>query len=184
MIREYGAFPLPLSFNRPPAGLGWDEWVSALSATSACNSEVNRRDTLLGQRCCMVCGSDVHIGSALQNCYVIRDPFGDTALKCFLRCLLVSLNEGQWRDLKTRGWIPRQAQEIFKSEPRNCLLMCPNHPILYDKYGFFICFVPDVSSFNPASLSKCSQEIGAEVCVDQSLQNGISCNVTWKGYCA
>ncbi|KIJ51665.1 hypothetical protein M422DRAFT_243986 [Sphaerobolus stellatus SS14] len=47
--------PLPLPPNGPPSGYGWEERdISALSTTTAFNTGIDRRDTFLGQRRCIV----------------------------------------------------------------------------------------------------------------------------------
>lgn len=63
--------PLPLSTNGPPAGSGWDEREMSLSsATSAFETGIERRDTFLGQLCCIVCGEGQPL---LEHCHIIGD---------------------------------------------------------------------------------------------------------------
>jgi hypothetical protein len=54
-------------------------------------------------------------------------------------------NVGQWMDLKNRGWIPGQAKDTPRHEPRDGITMCKMHHALFDEYSFFIRFFPDVS---------------------------------------
>ncbi|KAG1843357.1 hypothetical protein DFJ58DRAFT_39134 [Suillus subalutaceus] len=65
-------FPLPLRPSGPPAGYDWEErdmeWP--LSATTAFNTGIDRRDTFLGQRRCVVCGER---GAPVQRCHISRD---------------------------------------------------------------------------------------------------------------
>jgi hypothetical protein len=44
-----------------------------------------------------------------------------------------------------RGWIPPQAKNDPTHEPRNGLLMCANHHLMFNSYLCFIRFLPDVS---------------------------------------
>ncbi|KIY45925.1 hypothetical protein FISHEDRAFT_48249 [Fistulina hepatica ATCC 64428] len=53
----------------------------------------------------------------------------------------------QWSDLKNRGWIPSDAKNHPQHEPRNGLLMCANHHVMFDAYKFFIRFFPDTRKF-------------------------------------
>ena len=54
-------------------------------------------------------------------------------------------NVGQWWDLKNCGWIPGQAKDAPRHEPRDGIIMCGNHRVQFDSYDFFIRFFPDVS---------------------------------------
>lgn len=46
--------------------------------------------------------------------------------------------------LKDYYWIPAQAKDHAQHEPRDGLVMCPNHHRYFDNYQFFIHFFPDV----------------------------------------
>ncbi|KAF9482684.1 hypothetical protein BDN70DRAFT_929792 [Pholiota conissans] len=50
-----------------------------------------------------------------------------------------------WSNFKARGWIPSQVKLKANPshEPRDGLLMCANHHLLFDGYAFFIRFLPD-----------------------------------------
>ena len=50
----------------------------------------------------------------------------------------------QWLDLKRRNCIPPQAKDS-QDEPRNAMLMCPNHRISFEKGIFIIRYVPKAS---------------------------------------
>ena len=50
-----------------------------------------------------------------------------------------------WDDLKKRGWLPEWANENAEDEPRNAIIMCPNHKGLFESYMCFIRYVPSVS---------------------------------------
>ncbi|KIJ50482.1 hypothetical protein M422DRAFT_245768 [Sphaerobolus stellatus SS14] len=113
-------FPLPLPPNGPPSGYCWEEHdVSALSTTTAFNSVIDRQDTFLGECRCIVCGMDEIV--ALQHCHII--PQAEPHL---------------WKMLKQRHWIPQEAKDDPRHEPRDGLLMCPNHHHMFNGYGFFI----------------------------------------------
>ncbi|KAF8585920.1 hypothetical protein K439DRAFT_1646404 [Ramaria rubella] len=122
-------FPLPLPPNAPPAGYAWEEHdVSLLSTTTAFNTGVNRRDIFLGRNRCVICG--VFTRYLLEHCHIIRDSEPEI-----------------WEDLKDRNWIPSQAKDFPRHEPRDGLLMCRNHHSLFDEYAFFIRFLPDIRKF-------------------------------------
>ncbi|KAG1823355.1 uncharacterized protein BJ212DRAFT_1444544 [Suillus subaureus] len=122
-------FSLPLLPSGLPAGYGWEERdVSVLSTTTAFNTGVDRRDTFLGQRRCVVCGEAG--GAVLQHCHISKD------------------SEPQlWFSLKARNWIPSQAKSLPRHEPRGGLLMCSNHHLFFNAYDFFIRFFPDIRKF-------------------------------------
>jgi len=50
----------------------------------------------------------------------------------------------QWEDIKERGWIPSQTKDSPSHEPCNGLLMCSIHHYYFDRYQFFVRFVPRV----------------------------------------
>ncbi|KAG2039680.1 hypothetical protein BDR03DRAFT_950837 [Suillus americanus] len=102
--------------------------MSVISTTTAFNTGIGRRDTFLGERRCVVCG---HSSDAvLQHCHISRD------------------SEPQpWSSLKARNWIPSQLKSLPRHEPRNGLLMCANHHLIFDGYDFFIRFFPDIRKF-------------------------------------
>ncbi len=53
-------------------------------------------------------------------------------------------NARQWSDLKRRDWIPLQTTKSPKHDPRNGLLLCSNHRLLFDGYSFFLRLLPNV----------------------------------------
>jgi len=99
--------------------------MSVLSTTSAFNTGINQRDTFLGQRRCIICGF-----RSLQHCHIIKDSEPEV-----------------WSNLKARNWIPSRAKASPRHEPRDGLLMCPNHHTLFDDYTFFIRFLPNIRKF-------------------------------------
>ncbi|KXN82722.1 hypothetical protein AN958_02060 [Leucoagaricus sp. SymC.cos] len=121
--------PLPLPVNQPPPGYGWEERdMSVLSTTTAFDTGIEQRDTFLGQPRCIICGLAHSI--LLQHCHIIRDS-----------------ELHIWSNLKARHWIPSQAKAHPRHEPRDGLLMCIHHHIMFDAYNFFIRFVPDTRKF-------------------------------------
>ena len=65
-------FPLPLTMNGPPVGYGWEEHEMSLSSTtSAFDTGIDRRDTFLGRRRCVICG--VSGRPILERCHIIRN---------------------------------------------------------------------------------------------------------------
>ncbi|EJD04317.1 uncharacterized protein FOMMEDRAFT_167528 [Fomitiporia mediterranea MF3/22] len=123
------AFPLPLLLDHPPSGYGWEERsVSILSTSSACDVRIDERDRFLGRACCVICG--LRGGYLLQHCYIVGQSERDF-----------------WLELKARRWIPPQANQYPRHEPRNGLLMCPNHRLSFENYGFFIRFYPNIRKF-------------------------------------
>jgi hypothetical protein len=65
-------FPLPLPLNQPPPGFGWEERdMSVSSSTTAINTAIDQRDTFLGKRRCIICGSATRL--VLQYCHIIKD---------------------------------------------------------------------------------------------------------------
>ncbi|KAL1731311.1 hypothetical protein EV714DRAFT_271760 [Schizophyllum commune] len=52
-----------------------------------------------------------------------------------------------WDDLKKRGWLPEWANENAEYEPRNAIILCPNHKGLFESYMCFIRYVPSERKF-------------------------------------
>jgi len=129
-------FPLPLPPYRPPTGYGWEECdMSVVSTTTAFKTGINQRDTFIGQPRCIICGlADPMI---LQHSHIIRDSEPEI-----------------WSNLKDRSWIPLHAKDAPEHEPRDGLLMCSNHHLLFDGYAFFIRFFPDIQKFVFINYSK------------------------------
>lgn len=68
--------PLPLSTNGPPAGHGWEGEEREMSLSSATSefefdTRIERRDTFLGQPCCVVCGDPSD--PMIEHCRLIGD---------------------------------------------------------------------------------------------------------------
>ncbi|KAH9037821.1 hypothetical protein EDB85DRAFT_2196833 [Lactarius pseudohatsudake] len=121
-------FPLPLT-DQPPNGYAWAERpLSVMSTTTAFDASINRRDIFLGQLRCVICGSA--LDAVLQHYHIIGKAEPST-----------------WTNLKSRGFIPPGTKEGPQHEPRNGLLMCNFHHTLFDKFLFFIRFVPDTQRF-------------------------------------
>ncbi|KAF9474129.1 hypothetical protein BDN70DRAFT_908635 [Pholiota conissans] len=117
-------FPLPLPSNRPPSGFGWEECdMSVISTTTACNVDIDKRDTLLGRPRCVICELNVTI--LLRQCHIIKNSEPEI-----------------WSNLKARGWIPSHAKAHPRHEPPNGLLMSSHRHILFDAYAFFNTFPP------------------------------------------
>jgi hypothetical protein len=65
------AFPLPLSTNGPPLGYGLEEHEMSLeSTTSTFNTRIDQRDTFLGKRRCIICGSSIR--EVPEYCHIIK----------------------------------------------------------------------------------------------------------------
>ncbi|CAA7260764.1 unnamed protein product [Cyclocybe aegerita] len=122
-------FSLPLPARDPPLGYGWEARdVSALSTTTAFDTGIDQRDVFLGRPRCIVCGMDVR--TILQHCHIIPVSEDET-----------------WRDLKRRRWLPSQAKDRPRHEPRDGMLMCRNCHSSFNSYHFFIRFLPDSRKF-------------------------------------
>jgi len=136
-------FPLPLPPNGPPAAYGWEERdISLSSTTCAFNAGIDRRDLFLGRNRCVVCGNF----TALHHCLIIRDSEPELVSTLEFESPPPETKEKtQWANLRTRNWIPSQANEVPRHEPRDGLLMCSNHHTNFDDYSFFIRFMPEVS---------------------------------------
>ncbi|KAF8345072.1 hypothetical protein F5887DRAFT_1102802 [Amanita rubescens] len=120
---------LPLPSPGPPRGYDWsDREVSALSTTTAFHTGLDRRDRFLGQCRCVICGQSTV--ESLEHCHVIMDSEPHT-----------------WNGLKVRGWIPREAKDTPRHEPRDGMIMCKTHRGIFNAYGFFIRFCPDIRKF-------------------------------------
>ncbi|KAI0030164.1 hypothetical protein K488DRAFT_54795 [Vararia minispora EC-137] len=119
------AFPLPLPPFGPPEGYAYEEYsASEQSRTTAFNTGIDQRDRFLGQPRCVVCGDQ---GNVLQHCHIIP-----------------ASRQDKWEDLLERNWLPPKAKHSVQHEPRNGLLMCPNHHAHFDKYNFFLRYLPGV----------------------------------------
>ncbi|TFK45322.1 hypothetical protein OE88DRAFT_1229372 [Heliocybe sulcata] len=119
-------FPLPLQRNGPPEGFAYDgQTISSASNSSAFRAGLETRDQLLGEQRCVVCGI-----SLVRQCLIIPDSESNT-----------------WRDLRARGWIPASAKVNSQHEPRNGLSLCPNHQVMFNRYRFFIRYLPKASKF-------------------------------------
>ncbi|TEB21065.1 hypothetical protein FA13DRAFT_1834616, partial [Coprinellus micaceus] len=122
----------------PPPGYDWEERdMSDVSTTTAFKAGVNQRDAFLGQRLCIICG--LTTDANLRPCHIIRDSELDPLVQCS----------------KARRWIPSRAKTYPQHEPRNGLLMCPNHRVAFNDI-FFLHTFP----------SRCS-----EVCASQLFHN-------------
>lgn len=120
-------FQLPLQPFGPPSGYGWgNRALSNLSTTTAFNTGINGRDVFLGIPRCVVCGINV----GLSHGHIIMRS-----------------EQLVWSDLKNRRWIPSQAKVAPAHEPRDGLLLCPNHHTFFDTYLYFIRYCPDVQKF-------------------------------------
>jgi hypothetical protein len=66
-------FSLPLELGTP-VGFGWDgRSISQLSTVTAFDAGVEGRDTFLGQKACVVCGTRV-----VDRCHIIPQSEEDT----------------------------------------------------------------------------------------------------------
>ncbi|KAL1705604.1 hypothetical protein EV121DRAFT_203180 [Schizophyllum commune] len=111
------AFELPLT--KIPTGLGWEDRASLETFTEeTADACVTARDTFRGNPCCVVCGEPI--------------PLQYSTL---------------WDDLKKRGWLPEWANENAEDEPRNAIILCPNHKGLFESYMCFIRYVPSERKF-------------------------------------
>ncbi|KAF8960878.1 hypothetical protein BDZ97DRAFT_1831237 [Flammula alnicola] len=118
----------PLPQNGPPSGFGFSERpLSELSASTAFNTGINRRDTRGGYRRCVVCGIKV----ALDYAHIIPQAEREVLT---------------WATLKAKHYIP-QAAKSAQHEPRNGLSLCKTHHYLFDEFYFFIRYNPDTQQF-------------------------------------
>lgn len=123
------AFSLPLSPSGPPPGYGCEERdMSTSSSTVACITGIAARDKFFGRRRCIICGNS--ITGMLGHRQIIMDS-----------------DEELWWKLRNLHWIPDQAKDTPRHEPRNGLLMCVAHHRAFDRYYFFIRFFPDIRKF-------------------------------------
>ncbi|KAF5383173.1 hypothetical protein D9615_004890 [Tricholomella constricta] len=118
----------PLPPNQPPDGYREERDFSVLSTTTAFVAGIEERDKFHGEPRCVVCG--VANRRILKHAYIIPQEEQDT-----------------WADLQDRGWIPEQAKENPRHDPRNGVLMCKNHQRSFDAFTFFIRFFPDIRKF-------------------------------------
>ncbi|KAL1677558.1 hypothetical protein EV122DRAFT_213897 [Schizophyllum commune] len=111
------AFELPLTTI--PTGFGWEDRTSLETFTEeTADACVTARDTFRGNPCCVVCGEPI--------------PLQYSTL---------------WDDLKKRGWLPEWANENAEDEPRNAIILCPNHKGIFESYMCFIRYVPSERKF-------------------------------------
>ncbi|KAI0249642.1 hypothetical protein BJV78DRAFT_1226451 [Lactifluus subvellereus] len=54
-----------------------------------------------------------------------------------------------WSDLKARNWVPLEAKDHPRHEPRDGLLVCHNDHDSFDRYRFFIRYFPELSPITP-----------------------------------
>jgi hypothetical protein len=72
IVALLSAFPLPLPMNGPPLRYGLEEREMSLeSTTSAFNAGIDQRDTFLGRRRCIICGSSIR--DVLEYCHIVKD---------------------------------------------------------------------------------------------------------------
>ncbi|KAH9982358.1 hypothetical protein BGW80DRAFT_1453270 [Lactifluus volemus] len=111
-------FPLPLPPDEPPSGYNYSDHSSRFSAssTTSVSQTVMNRDTFCGTPRCIVCGA-----SAAPIVRVYR--------------IIMPSESDLWDDLKKRNWIPSQAKNAPKHEPRNGLYMCVTHGALFNVTG-------------------------------------------------
>ncbi|KAF8513092.1 hypothetical protein BU17DRAFT_53478 [Hysterangium stoloniferum] len=116
------SLPLP---KKLPSELEYDERsLSQLSTSTAFKTGIDQRDLWDGQQRCVICGVNV-----IKHCHIIPCSESQT-----------------WKDLRRRKYIPSTAKSV-QHEPRNGLLMCPNHCAMFDRYQFFIRFIPQHKKF-------------------------------------
>ncbi|EJD07263.1 uncharacterized protein FOMMEDRAFT_164286 [Fomitiporia mediterranea MF3/22] len=147
MVQLVSFFPL----QTVPIGFGWeDRNMSVLSTTTAFRTGIDKRDTFLGKRRCIVCGrieTDI-----LDHCYIIGEEEDDF-----------------WTKLKDRKWIPEKVKEHPGHEPRNGLTMCVLHHRFFYRYRFFIRFLPDSRKFvfvNHSGIDSLQQFHGKAIALD------------------
>ncbi|KAF6750325.1 hypothetical protein DFP72DRAFT_969539 [Ephemerocybe angulata] len=127
-------FQLPLQPNGPPPAYDCNDWESDTTKSSTYRgfrAGINNRDTLLGETRCVVCGV---VDSAFLN-------------DCFIIGWSTYTEKMTWSNLKTRGWIPPKVKAYPEHEPRNGVVMCPNHCVGFNEYLFFIRYVPEVRKY-------------------------------------
>ncbi|EJF59951.1 hypothetical protein DICSQDRAFT_64233 [Dichomitus squalens LYAD-421 SS1] len=143
------AFPLPLQPFDAPLGFGWlEREFSTLSTSTAFDTGLNERDIFSGKNRCVVCG----YGLYLEHCHII--PQSKPEL---------------WAELKARRWLPEQAKHRVQHEPRNGILMCPNHHKMFDSLDAFIRFDPQTRKFifiNHSNRHEAQEHHGKAIALD------------------
>ncbi|KAH9031060.1 hypothetical protein EDB84DRAFT_1588574 [Lactarius hengduanensis] len=114
-------FPLPLPSQPPDYGCV-ERNCSAFSTTTAFETSIDQRDKFLGRRRCVIFLQHVNIVDEVEHSWP-----GVTLGRCH--------------------WIPSRTEKCLLYDPRNGLLMCANHQLLFDGYHFFIRFLPDVQKY-------------------------------------
>jgi hypothetical protein len=95
--------------------------ISEVSNTDAFRAGIDRRD---GNQC-VVCGHKLPF--TLDHCHIV--PKTEPTI---------------WANLKAMSWIPAAAKGV-EHECRNAVIMCKNHHYAFDKFQYFVRFVPEVS---------------------------------------
>ncbi|EIW53117.1 uncharacterized protein TRAVEDRAFT_67364, partial [Trametes versicolor FP-101664 SS1] len=116
----------PLSeYSLPPTALptsyqSSERVLSVSSPPSECGDAIHDRDKFLGCPRCVICGEQ---SSAIL---IVKES-----------------QEDFWSELKRRNWIPSNAKQNLAHDPRNGLVLCSNHSIMFDVNRFFIRFIPN-----------------------------------------
>ncbi|KAF5360465.1 hypothetical protein D9756_004541 [Leucocoprinus leucothites] len=123
-------FMIPFEKGQPPPGYGWDNrLLSQLGTRTAFGTGIEDRDIFLGHPRCVVCGAPETNGG-LQISHIL----GRAEKIC-------------WSNLIKNGWLPLQAKVVPETDPRNGWMLCDIHHGEFDRYRFFIRFVPEANRF-------------------------------------
>ncbi|KAF5367420.1 hypothetical protein D9758_003614 [Tetrapyrgos nigripes] len=121
MEMKFLSLPLPSNcpFPYPQADL-----ISE-SHTSAFTAGIDKRDVFRGVQRCVICGT----AEPLEHAHIIP-----------------RVEDRPWNDLKARDWVPNTVKRV-DFEPRNGILLCKNCHNLFDRYRYFIRYIPKTKRF-------------------------------------
>ncbi|KAJ7141801.1 hypothetical protein C8R43DRAFT_1131413 [Mycena crocata] len=98
------------------------------SDSTAFRTGINNRDSVEGNRACVVCGNNDP--AQLEDCHIInQSEAGKTEPK-------------KWKFLQYIKYVPVGAKNSPVHEPRNGITMCKNHHGQYDGFNAFIRYFP------------------------------------------
>ncbi|KAJ7081108.1 hypothetical protein C8R43DRAFT_822038, partial [Mycena crocata] len=98
------------------------------SDSTAFRTGINNRDSVEGNRACVVCGNNDP--AQLEDCHIINQS---------------EAGKTEWKFLQYIKYVPVGAKNSPVHEPRNGITMCKNHHGQYDGFNAFIRYFPRVS---------------------------------------